>query len=91
MLYLVTYDLVKPKQDYEELYEAIKQCSSQWWHYLDSTWIIVADMEIGPCVDKIRSVMDDDDKLLIVNITEASYNGWLPSKAWEWIKANHKG
>ena len=32
--------------------------------------------------------MDDNDKLLIVDITRTKYNGWLPKKAWEWIGAN---
>ncbi len=88
MLYLITYDLVKPKQDYDNLYEAIKQSSSKWWHYLDSTWLIVTELSIDDCVKKIHATMDDNDKLLIVDITRTKYNGWLPKKAWEWISAN---
>lgn len=91
MLYLITYDLVKPRQDYNDLYESIKQCSSKWWHYLDSTWLIVTKMPVVDCVDKIHSVMDDDDKLLVIDITKDSYQGWLPTKAWEWIRENHNG
>lgn len=36
MIYLVTYDLNKPQQEYEELYEELKHIGA-WWHYLDST------------------------------------------------------
>ena len=36
---LVTYDLNKPNQDYETLYEILKSAPS-WWHHLDSTWLI---------------------------------------------------
>lgn len=91
MLLLITYDLSKPHQDYTSLYETIKQCSSKWWHYLDSTWIIVTNLTIDECVNKIHSVMDNDDSLFIVNISGQSYKGWLPKKAWEWLKENHQG
>ena len=91
MLYLITYDLIKPRQDYNDLYDSIKQCSSKWWHYLDSTWLIVTDRPISECVEKIHAVMDCDDKLLVINISGAEYRGWLPKKAWEWIRENHNG
>lgn len=91
MLYLVTYDLSQPRQNYDELYEAIKQCSTKWWHYLDSTWLIVTNMEIPECVERIHPVMDTDDKLLVIDVTNANRNGWLPKKAWDWIRENIDG
>jgi hypothetical protein len=45
--YLIGYDLKKPGKDYASLIEAIKNLGSDWWHCLDSTWIIKHD---GPSV-----------------------------------------
>ena len=38
-MYLVTYALKKPGQDYKDIHEAIKSCGT-WWHYLESTWLL---------------------------------------------------
>lgn len=86
MIYLITYDLMQPNRDYEPLYEAIKKCGSNWWHYLESTWIVATDISVNECVKRLRQTMDDNDNLLVVNITGQERQGWLPSKAWDWIK-----
>ena len=86
MIYLVTYDLKQPDKDYEPLYEAIKKCGSSWWHYLESTWIVSTDISVDECVKCIRQTMDENDYLLVVEITQQHRQGWLPSKAWDWIK-----
>ena len=38
---LISYDLNKPGQNYDKLYAKIKELRT-WWHYLDSTWIVVS-------------------------------------------------
>ena len=42
-IHVVGYDL-HPKQGetYGELIEAIKKVGSDWWHCLDSTWLVVS-------------------------------------------------
>lgn len=39
MIYAINYDLKRPSQNYEALYEAIKSCGV-WWHHLGSTWLV---------------------------------------------------
>ncbi len=38
-VYCVSYDLNKTGQNYNALYEELKD-SPSWWHHLDSTWLI---------------------------------------------------
>lgn len=90
MLHLITYDLKNKDKNYEALYEQIKQCGSYWWHYLDSVWIIQSDKTISECHNLIKSQMDDNDRLFIVEITNQKYQGWLPSTAWEWLKDHNR-
>ena len=89
MLILITYDL-KSDKDYHSLHETIKGCSTtnKWWHYMESVWIICTDMSVNECNDIIRRQMDNNDLLFIVEITDMTYQGWLPSKAWEWLDRN---
>lgn len=91
MLYLVSYDLKESEKDYNSLFEAIKGCSTQWWHYLESVWIINSKNSIDECNSLIKAQMSDKDFLFIVDITDKKYQGWLPSRAWEWIKSNIHG
>ncbi len=89
MIFLVTYDLKQPDRDYTSLFEAIKQCSSAWWHYLESVWIIDTTLDLSSCYDIIKPSMDENDYLFIIQLTSKNYQGWLPSKAWDWLK-QHK-
>ena len=86
-LLLITYDLKVPGRDYKSLYEAIKGASG-WWHYLESTWVVSTQESQQVWVDRLNGLIDNNDRLLVVDITGRSGNGWLPQDAWQWL-ANH--
>ncbi len=88
MILLVTYDLKKPGKDYTALYNLLKTAPS-WWHYLESTWLVSTNDSANAWADRIRTVIDQNDRFLVVEITHQSRQGWLPTDAWEWIK-NHE-
>jgi hypothetical protein len=86
-LLLVTYDLKVPGRNYEQLYDALKQASG-WWHHLESTWVIQTSDTVQTWSDRLLRVIDNNDRLLIVDITGKTREGWLTEKAWEWLR-NH--
>jgi hypothetical protein len=86
MLLLITYDLKKPDKDYNILYESIKNSATKWWHYMESVWLVSTDLSSNDFSKRIQKEIDRNDYLFIVDITGQAYQGWLPSKAWEWIK-----
>lgn len=61
--YIVTYDLVN-KRDYEPLYEAIKS-SPHWSRVTESTWAVVTEESAKQLRDRLGSVLDEDDRLLL--------------------------
>jgi len=83
MVYLITYDLNKVGQDYNELYNAIKKTGT-WWHYLDSTWLVQTALSSNQIFESIKHAIDNNDSVLIVKIT-TDHSGWLPQEAWNWI------
>ena len=86
MIYLITYDLNKPGQNYKGLYDAIKNASDgSWMHYLDSTWIIRTNLSTKQVCDRIKPCVDNSDNFLVVEIKE-NYYGWLPNEAWDYFK-----
>jgi hypothetical protein len=61
--FVIGYDLLKPGQDYESLFEAIKSVGSSWWHCLDSTWIVITNRTAMQVRDHLRPHMDANDRL----------------------------
>ena len=82
---LISYDLNKPGQNYDKLYAKIKELRT-WWHYLDSTWIVVSALTPSQAFERLKPVLDKSDSVLIVNVTGDSYSGWLPQDAWDWLR-----
>jgi len=85
MIYAINYDLNKPGQNYEKLYEAIKSCGS-WWHYLGSTWLVDTSLDATEIWEKLAPHVDANDYVLVIGVTRA-YSGWLPKGAWEWLNS----
>lgn len=87
---LITYDLKRPGQDYEELLKEIKNISGTWWHHLESTWLIKTGISPNEVFSRLKKYLDSNDRMLVIDITNASRQGWLPAEAWEWIKKHEK-
>lgn len=85
-LFLITYDLKKPGQNYTELYDAIKNLGD-WQHPLESTWVVKVSSFITAedIYARIHPTMDKSDYLFVVDITDKNYYGWLSRNFWSWI------
>lgn len=84
MVYVVSYDLRKPGKDYIGLTEQLK-ASPRWWHYLASTWLIFTSESATQLYNRLAPHLDRDDIILIIEAGN-HIGGWLPQKAWDWIK-----
>lgn len=86
--YLITYDLVAPGQDYEDLFEAIKEIADGNWHALDSVWLIGHAGPAATIRDALLPHIDPNDKLLVVKLTgEGAWKGF-DAKQSKWLKEN---
>ncbi len=88
MVYLITYDLNKPGQEYSDLYETIKRFGD-WWHFLDSTWLVDTQLTPAKMRDQMKAVMDDNDSVLVVAFGRP-WASRLPEEAGEWITEHVK-
>ncbi len=84
--YCITYDLKVPSRNYSGLYEAMKAIG-KWWHYLDSTWIVVSEESSQGIWNRLYNHIDKNDYLLIIEV-KGNPHGWLPKDAWDWIREN---
>jgi hypothetical protein len=92
-VYMIGYDLKhRHITDYENLFAAIKKLSSDWWHCLDSTWLIshpgTADTiwkALAPHMHN-TTVRDTGDRLLVVQvIKDAQWTTSFPQDCHQWL------
>jgi DnaJ-domain-containing protein 1 len=90
-IFLISYHLKNNYKNYESLYLKLKSFY-HWWHYLESTWIVISDNDFDNTsilAEKLVPQIDrTKDWLLVVDISDLrlnKLNGWLPHAAWDWI------
>ena len=85
--YLVSYDLVGNETitDYKKLIEMIKT-STYWAKPLKSVWLIKTTLSAAEIRNKLKTVTDNNDKILVIEITNnwASYN--LSKDVTDWMQ-----
>jgi hypothetical protein len=84
---LVGYDLNAPGQDYADLIKRLKSVGTNWWHRLDSTWLIKTSMSPKELRDELKAYIDSDDELLVIDVTGAAWAG-CGFSSYEWLRDN---
>lgn len=86
--YMIGYDLNRPGQGYTALIEAIKKVGSNWWHHLDSTWIVISNKTAVDIRNSLTPYVDNSDELLVAKLSgEAAWKGFT-DKGSIWLKEN---
>lgn len=87
--YMIGYDLIKPGQDYSDLFEAIKQLAQTWWHCLDSTWIVKTTLTVAQVRDQLQRHIDANDRLLVAELTGVlAWTGSFTEECSNWLRQN---
>ena len=86
---LFGYDLNAPGKDYSTLIPAIQNQFPNYWHCLDSTWIIVTDWTPVQVRDWLLARVDKNDEVFVVDITgkAAAWSGFT-GVCQDWLKNN---
>ncbi len=82
-VYVVSYDLSKSR-NYTGLHEALKGYPS-WWHYLDSTWLIISQNDSQQVYRELSQHIDPEDKMLVMEAGK-DYYGWISEHTWQRIE-----
>lgn len=86
--YLISYDLRAPGKDYTPLIAYLKKYAT-WAKPLESVWFVKSPLEATGVRDEIRTQIDTNDGLLVVDVTKDGA-AWvnLGDQVTNWIKAN---
>lgn len=85
---LISYDLIDPGQDYQELYDYLKDYDG-WCHPLESLWMIKTDKDHLQVRNEVKNLIDRNNKILVIDATgnEMAWSN-LSKEASDWIKNN---
>ena len=84
--YLVSYDLKNSPYTYIPLMKELRN-SYKWWHYIDSTWLVLRYESLAELQEKLVPLVFTTDQLLIMP-AKGPAMGWLPKEAWAWVNQN---
>lgn len=88
MLYLITYDLKLPPQNYCWFHDTVQALGPTCFRCMENMWLLKTDFDVEICADRLDPYLDTNDRLLVIDITHQSIQGMLPQRVWDWIKAN---
>lgn len=86
---LVGYDLNSPGQEYKDLIAKLKTYDN-WWHHLDSTWLIKTSKSHTAVRNELKAyLIDANDELLVIDVTgdAAAWYGFS-DKGSTWLRTN---
>lgn len=85
--YLISYDLIRPESspEYARLISLIKT-TKYWAKPLESVWLIKTTLGAMEVLNQLRSVVDTNDKILVIEITNSWASINLPKEVTDWMK-----
>ncbi len=86
--YLITYDLNKDGQNYDDIIKTIKDdIAGYWCTYWKSSFLITSSYTPQQMLNKLKPYLDSNDRMLIVEVVN-NKSGWLTQKQWDWINSH---
>lgn len=86
-VYLVSYDLNRPGQDYGSLWKAIQSYPGSC-HAMESQWFIRSDKSVDEICRHLRGFIDKNDFLFVSEVTPGHQAGWLADDVAAWLKTS---
>ncbi len=88
--FAITFDLRDKSHNYAPLYNAVKSIG-EWKHPQEPLWIVIADygrFNANEIFNLLKPNMQPADMVFITDISNMERQGWMPSSAWEMLKAH---
>lgn len=87
MIYLITYDLRVPGQNYSDLIKEIKAIANGWAKPCESTWIVKSSLTTEEIVKRLNAI-DATDKVVVITVSTPWWSSGLDTEVLDWMRAN---
>lgn len=85
-LYLVTYALNRPGQDYQTVAELTKGLGT-CYRFSDSVYLVKSVLDFQDFSQSATRYADPSDRIIIAKV-DGKINGLLSDEQWDWINSN---
>ena len=89
MIYLITYDLRVPGQNYSDLIKEIKVIANGWAKPCESTWIVKSSLTSEAIVNRLTAI-DATDKVVVITVSIPWHSAGLNKDVVQWMLDNVK-
>lgn len=90
MIYLISYDLFKKDAaKYKEIDDIFLKAKIPCIKALSTVWLIETPHSADVLYKAIGTKFTKSDKLLIAQLNNSNYQGWLDSQVVGWLKARN--
>lgn len=94
-VYLVTFKLKEERADYDSVLAAFtaRLEAYQYIHDEDfgSVYLISTPLAAGQINADLHRGLDHDDRIIVAQVLEGTYCGWLPKVMWAWVEERVRG
>ena len=89
MIYIVSYDLSEPGQNYDTLLNKIKEVGS-WARLGGSAYLIETQKSAKELRDDFQTILDSNDKLYVGSVSAPAAWAGMPQNVSSWILSKLK-
>ncbi|HET9640003.1 MAG TPA: hypothetical protein VFP12_12435 [Allosphingosinicella sp.] len=89
-VYLVTWKLKPDRPDHAEALAGFIARLEEYQYVHDeefeSVYFVSTPLSAGQINADLHTGLANDDKIIVAQVMEGSYCGWLPQPMWDWIE-----
>ena len=89
MVYLVSYDLNAPEQDYPKIVRAIEAYENSF-RVLNSQWFIFSSKTAEEIFNHLKRFIDEDDELFVCEVTRNCFGKFNEPRPRKWVDNLHR-
>ena len=87
MIYLITYDLRVPGQNYSDLIKEIKDVGTDWAKPCESTWFVISSLTPEAISNRLTAI-DATDRVVVITVSRPWWTEGLKKDVLDWMHTN---
>ncbi len=84
---IVVFDVTDRELEIARIRQAITSDPDviNWWNHIPGTFLVTTDLGAEELADRLKRLAGDA-RFLIMQVSPTESEGWLPERAWRWIR-----
>lgn len=85
----VTLHADNPQFDEREVMKLVDK-APDWVHYAPDCWLLFTSLSPGTWYKRLKTIIGENDELLVMPVELDEYEGCLNKSVWDWIQKHAK-